>query len=148
MTGQHVSAVSDGPRNLLAPWRKGAAVVVVGLYAAAAVRMVVSGDWNDPAAKKLFSLTLVAASLLLLIAVATAGSIRASASAGVRKKRWSIRTIVAAVIVVSLYIGAPGWLIVIWDFGDPIARLLNRTVTIALVVLYLVDWLPLQRSRR
>ncbi|WP_189027627.1 hypothetical protein [Nocardia rhizosphaerihabitans] len=121
---------------------------MVGLYAAAAVRLIVSGDWNDPAAKKLFSLTLVAAGLLLLIGVATAGSIPAWASAGVRQKRWSIRTIVATIIVVSLFIGGPGWFIVIGDFGDPIARLLNHTVTITLVVLYLIDWLPLQRSRR
>ncbi len=144
MTEQMVSAVPEGPRRRWASWRPGGAVVVAGFCSAAVVRLTASGDWNDLVATKLLGLALGAAALLLL--VATAASF--SDSVRVRHQRWTPRTIAAVVLGLGLYLAGVGRMIITWDLGDPIARVLGQTAIIALIVFFVIGWLPLQHPRR
>ncbi|MFD5180157.1 hypothetical protein ACFWM1_30410 [Nocardia sp. NPDC058379] len=145
MTEQYMSAESEGPHSLWAQWRKGAAVVVVGLYLAATVRLIVSGNWNDLAAEKLFGLTGVIAALLWLVAVAATES--APGAPGTTQKRWTTSRIVAASVVAALVVGGAFRMILTRDLGDPIAGLLNQTAVISVALLFLLGGLPVHRPR-
>ncbi|MFJ2834295.1 hypothetical protein ACIO52_02920 [Nocardia sp. NPDC087230] len=52
------------------------------------------------------------------------------------------------VVGVGLFLVGIGRMVLTRDLGDPIALRLTQTSTIVLIVFYVLDWLPLQHSRR
>ncbi|CAM4066192.1 hypothetical protein NONI108955_06970 [Nocardia ninae] len=99
-------------------------------------RLVVSEDWGDLTATRLFGITLLVASLLVLVSV----GLETGAVDGPRK-RWTIRRPVASLIVVALILAGLATSIVrtgtVWS--DPLGQLFMQTAVIGLMVFLIID---------
>ncbi|MFE5478569.1 hypothetical protein ACFQ9R_22895 [Nocardia sp. NPDC056541] len=120
--------------------------MVAGLYLAAMIRLIVSQDWNDVAAARMFGLATAIASLLFLAAFATAGN--PATSARDPQKRWTERRTVVAVIVAILVLAGVSRMVLSSDLGDPAARLLTQTGIVAFLLSAVIGRLPPLSDRR
>ncbi len=146
VTGQYASAVLESPENRWARRWKNAAIMVAGLYLVAITRLIGSEDWNDVAAARIFGLMTLIASVLFFAALVTSGN--ALTSERDPRKRWTKRGIVVAVIVAGLALAGISRMILSSDLGDPVARLLTQTGTVAFLLATVLGWLPLLNARR
>ncbi|MFD3458516.1 hypothetical protein ACFWVM_02315 [Nocardia fluminea] len=121
-------------------------MVVAGLYLAAMIWLILSEDWNDVAAARMFGLAIGIAGLLFFAALVTAGN--APTSAREPQRRWTKRRTVVAVIVASSVLAGVSRMILSGDLGDPAARLLAQTGIVAFLLAVVVGWLPLLSDRR
>ncbi|MFB7875549.1 hypothetical protein ACFC06_09865 [Nocardia sp. NPDC056064] len=146
MTEQYTSAVPANSENKWAQRWKVAAVVLAFLYLGTVVRLIVSADWHDLAATKLFGLVTAVTAVVFVAASLTAG--QAADSPGSRWQLWPMRGKVGAVLVAALVAGGVVRWILAGDLADPLARLLAQTGVVTAMLLALLGWLPLRVSRR
>ncbi len=140
-----MSAVPSDPENKWVRRCVIAAMVLGGLYVGALVRLIVSADWNDVVATRMFGLSVVGSGALYLLASATSGSVAIS-----RESRWSPRSmpkVAGAVVIIALVVGGIARWIVSGDLGDPLAKLLVQTGAIAGILLSILGWLPRREAR-
>ncbi|WP_159080593.1 hypothetical protein [Nocardia suismassiliense] len=130
------SVAAENPKKRWSKFRGVGALVVIGLYVAGLTRLAVSGDWGDQTATRLFGITIVVASLLVLVSV----GLDTGAVAGPRK-RWTIRRPVASLIVVAFLLAGIATSIVrtgtVWN--DPLGQLFMQTAVIGFMVLLIID---------
>ncbi|RDI68040.1 hypothetical protein DFR76_102441 [Nocardia pseudobrasiliensis] len=112
------------------------AVVVVGLYASALARVVVSHDWGDRTAERLFALTAIVACLWYFVTLMQPPSVSDGPW-----KRWTNKRI-GALIVLAVFLVAGIARQVMTEWGDSTGVYLTQTAAIAGMLFEIVGWTP------
>ncbi|MFI5779840.1 hypothetical protein [Nocardia sp. NPDC051570] len=137
--------VTEGPPKRWSRFRTVAALVFVGLYLTALTRLVVSRDWGDLTATRLFGLADVVAALLALVTI----GLTTVATDGPRK-RWTKRRTVVVLVVSGLFlVGIIRSIIstgTVW--ADPMGQLFMQTAGFAFMLFLIIGWIPLEHRRR